>query len=215
MQASLASYDIIGKKNVFRPQRKEWTAPPPPKRVKRVKKVKSKPAPPPPDLPPPLPNPAVMGIIVEDDGTRIAIMQGHKREDVVVRSFSRRKTRRRQKPRSRIVADKIGTYHVGDSISEAVIVAIEPNKVVIERDGKEIELILGEKSSEDRSPPAIRKSVKKPKAASPYLQPDFPIGEDAIPPPALPHRNLTRSERLDKIRKSRNRRNRQPMIPGK
>ncbi len=183
-QVSLKDYAVIGKQNVFRPQRQEWTAPPPvPVKPKAPEVIPKDPEP----LPPvPLPDPAVMGIILEEDGERIAIMQGHRREKVEISASSRRRRRRapRQMP-DRIVADRMKTYHEGDTISEAVILEIQENKVIIERDGEKIELVLGNKSSEN-----VPTSTKRPVAQkNRSWLPPYPKG--------------TRDERLKKFRSSR------------
>jgi hypothetical protein len=199
-RVSAGAYDVIGRQNVFRPQRREWTPPPPPPASpKPVPEVKKEPEPP---TPPPLPDPAVMGIIVEENGERIAIMQGHRREEIAVRS------RRRGRIPVRIVADKVGTYHEGDTISEAVIVEIQEDKVIIERDGERIELALGNKAAERTRPSSARKSRPTP---SPYKHPGVspstgykqPAGSS---PPPLPNDGLTREERMEKFKASRRQR---------
>ncbi len=202
---SLKDYAVIGKQNVFRPQRREWTAPPPvPVKSKPPAVIKKVLEP----LPPaPLPDPAVMGIIMEEDGERIAIMQGHRREKIEVRMSSR--SRRRGPPRripDRIVADKMKTYHEGDTISEAVILEIKEDTVVIEKDGEKIELRLGNKSSE-RVPSSIKRSVtrkNRPWTPSRRLPTTYeqPATADTGEFP-LKYPKGVRRERLEKFRKSR------------
>ncbi len=156
--AAFSSYKIIGDKNMFRPERREWTAPPappPPPPLPVAKIVK----PPPPPPPPPLPEPTLLGIIIDED-SKIALMQGHTREEIVTpqrRTF--RNPRFRAPKRYNIKQEPMGRYHVGDTISEANIIKILNDRVVLERDGAVFQILLrgGKKkrsSSSNRSTPS-------------------------------------------------------------
>jgi hypothetical protein len=200
--ASLSSYDVIGKQNVFRPERREWKPPPspPPASKKPAPRARKEPEP---LAPPPLPDPALMGIILEEDGEKLAIMQGHRREKAVVATRRGRRGVRRNIP-DRIVADRVRTYHEGDTISEGVILEIQEDKVIIEKEGRKIEIAIGNKSSEK----VVAPSPKKKKSSYPYRTPRDSSSPTYAPKDELPFRtspNLNRRKRLEKLRSSRGR----------
>lgn len=208
-QVSLSSYDNIGKQNIFRPQRREWTPPPPkkeePKPPPPVKK------PPEPIPPPPLPDPAVLGIILGDDGERIAIMQGHRREEIPTRT-GRRGRRSSRKVPDRIVADRMRTYHEGDIISESVILEIKKDRVIVEQNGEKKELELGNKPAKSTSPTPPRSNTRRrvPASRTRRSSPRTPTALQAEQTDAEQEsrssRKDARRERLQRIRKSRSRR---------
>jgi len=167
--AELEVYKVIGSKNIFRPERKEWTPPPP--KPKPKEKPKPKPAAAQPE-PTPLPKPVLLGVILSGD-KRIAIMQGHRREEV---QFKHPRLRsRRWRPRERIVQEPVGRYEVGDTISEAQIVEILEDKVVLERDGERFEVALGAETKAE--PEKVRpRPVKRP-----FVLPSQPQAEMGIP----------------------------------
>ncbi len=123
---ALREYAIVATANIFRPERTEWTPPPPPPPPPppKPKLLKKKP---PEALPPPLPDPQLMGIVIEEN-ERMAIMRGHKREEIKLGKVSRRRSRR--KLPSRIVKEPIKSYRVGEEISDAKIVEILETKVI-------------------------------------------------------------------------------------
>ena len=147
---ALYTYDLIADKDLFRPERTEWVAPPPP------------PEPPPDQQPkveipqypeernrPGMKKPTLYGIIITKD-KKSAIMKGSVREEPQKRT---RKVRLgngevRDVPLppgpGRITDDKTKTYHVGDEISESQIVDILPDRVVLSKNGEEYELLLRE-----------------------------------------------------------------------
>jgi hypothetical protein len=204
---SLKMYNVIGEKNVFLPQRQEWTPPPVVAAPSKPGPVPDKePEPPPP--PTPLPNPTLMGIIMEEDGEKIAIMQGHHREEVEARATTPSRFSRRIAPRAipdRIVADRIKNYHEGDTISEAVIVEIHEDKVILDRDGERIEILIGNKSGQSApAPPAIpthRRFIPA-SSPSPYIRPPVPANESAEGEDTSSALQKSRS-RLELLEKSR------------
>ncbi|MBI5788191.1 MAG: hypothetical protein HZA78_04990 [Candidatus Schekmanbacteria bacterium] len=154
-QASLADYKIIGERNLFRPDRREWTPPPPPPPPPPKPAAPEPPPPPPPSPPPSYPDPILIGII-DDNGENAALMRGHKREEISsphqqqVRGFNRYAP----PTRYRIIEEPMGRFHVGDIISEAKIVKIDSDRVVLEREGKVFQVLLRitKKGSSSSSP---------------------------------------------------------------
>ncbi len=162
--AALSSYKVIGQRNLFRPQRKEWTPPPPPPPPPRKPKKKEPPPLPPPPPPDPLPEPTVLGIIIRKDD-KVALMQGHKREEIsspARRSSRRSSSKRYTTPkRYRIIQEPMGRYHVGDTISEGRIIKILRERVVLEREGIILQLLLRDPKKKSRSGSSRKKSSRR------------------------------------------------------
>ena len=168
----LRQYAMIGKKNLFRPERKEWKAPPPPPPAKP-----EPPAPPPekvePPPPPALPNPTLDGIIILSETNKIALMKGAHRESPPAsttpatksrfrgRSRGRSASRRSSRP-GRVVTGKTNRYRIGDEISEMTIENIVDDRVVLRRkNGEKVEIFLRTEEKTARHVADTIKEIKK------------------------------------------------------
>ncbi len=152
MPSSRMSYSPIVEKDLFRPEREEWQPPPPPEE-EDVELKQSSPYPQFPGQPPQpeIKKPTLHGVIIIGESKKYAIMQGWIREE--------QKERMRKIPigggqfrevplppiPGQIKQDKISAYRIGDYISEAQVVDILPEKVVMEQeDGERYEILLRE-----------------------------------------------------------------------
>lgn len=150
---NLRHYAMIGKKNLFRPEREEWVAPPP----APPPKPKAPPPPPEPEEPPPpppLPDPTLDGIIILTENNKIALMKGSHREGgssnpappAQPHSRFRGRSRRGSRPASnygRIVTEDVKRYRIGDEVSEMTIENILDDRVVLKRkSGERVEIYL-------------------------------------------------------------------------
>jgi hypothetical protein len=148
----LRYYAMIGKENLFRPERQEWKAPPPPP----PKKPEAPPPPPEPEAPPPpppLPNPTLDGIIILTETNKIALMKGSHREGASsstpaqpTSNQRRPRIRRPSRPVSRygrIVTEGVKRYRIGDEVSEMTVENILEDHVVLKRkSGEKVEIFL-------------------------------------------------------------------------
>ncbi len=159
--SSRMSYSSIAEKDLFRPEREEWQPPPPPEE-EEVETPKTTPYPQFPGQPqqPEMKNPTVHGIIIIGESKKYAIMQGWTREDVKERTRKIRLSdgQIREVPLpsipGNIVQDATKAYRIGDSIAEAQIVDILPDKVVLEKeDGERYDIVLREKVKLDKWKP--------------------------------------------------------------
>ncbi|MGA1863517.1 MAG: hypothetical protein ACMUHX_00485 [bacterium] len=150
--SSRMSYTPIVEKDLFRPEREEWQPPPPPEE-EEVELQQSSPYPQYPGQPPQpeMRKPTLHGVIIIGESKKYAIMQGWTREEQTER------TRKipigggqfREVPLpplpGQIKQDKINAYRIGDYISEAQVVDILPDKVVMEQeDGERYDILLRE-----------------------------------------------------------------------
>lgn len=169
----LRQYAMIGKKNLFRPEREEWKPPPPPP------PVKPEPPPPPPEKeepppPPALPNPTLDGIIILSETNKIALMKGSHRESPASasktsatksrfrgRSRGRSTTGRSTRP-GRVITGETGRYRIGDEISEMTIEDIVGDRVVLRRtNGEKVEIFLRTVEKTARHVSDAIKEIKK------------------------------------------------------
>jgi len=155
--SSRMSYAPIIEKDLFRPEREEWQPPPPPEEeeteVKQAAPFPQYPGQPP---QPEMKKPDLFGIIIIGESKRYAIMQGWGREEQQERT---RKIRLadgqiREVPLpmmpGQLKQDKVNAYRIGDYISEAQLVEIQSDKVVMERDdGERYEILLREPTKLD------------------------------------------------------------------
>jgi len=181
----LRYYAMIGKNNLFRPEREEWKAPPPPPPPKKPEAPPPPPEPEAPPPPPPLPNPTLDGIIILSETNKIALMKGSHREggssnaDTPAQptSNSRRPPRIRRPFRpvssyGRIVTEEVKRYHIGDEVSEMTVENILEDHVVLKRtSGEKVEIFLRteEKTAKQvasgiqaKTPPPRNPVTKKP-----------------------------------------------------
>jgi hypothetical protein len=147
--ASRMSYSPIVEKDLFRPQREEWQPPPPPEEEEvdlkqspqypgQVKEQKIR-------------KPELYGIIIIGESKSYAIMQGWKRGEAKERT---RKVRLgngqiREVPLppipGKLEKKNVEAYRIGEYVSEAQVVEILPDKVIMEEeDGMRYELLLRE-----------------------------------------------------------------------
>lgn len=108
-EAALSSYEVIPQKNLFRPSRKEWTPPPPPK-AKPKSNPKLKPTPP--------PEITISGIVRLGELSNRAIFQG--------RYFTPKDMKQKEiKKKGYKINDKIGQYRVSE-IGDDNVVLVGP-----------------------------------------------------------------------------------------
>ena len=155
--SSRMSYAPIIERDLFRPEREEWQPPPPPEEeeteVKQAAPFPQYPGQPP---QPEMKKPDLFGIIIIGESKRYAIMQGWGREEQQERT---RKIRLadgqiREVPLptlpGQLKQDKVTAYRIGDYISEAQLVDIQSDKVVLEKDdGERYEILLREPTKLD------------------------------------------------------------------
>lgn len=152
MPSSRMSYSPIVEKNLFRPEREEWQPPPPPEE-EEVDLQQSSQYPQFPGNPQQqeIKKPELYGVIIIGDSRKYAIMQGWKRGEPKERT---RKVRVgngqiREVPLppvpGKLEQENVDAYRVGDYVSEAQVVEIMPEKVIMEdEDGMRYELLLRE-----------------------------------------------------------------------
>lgn len=139
------AYDVIADKDLFRPERTEWS-PPPPESVDSEKKEPFPQAIP--EMNQPLmKDPLLYGIMITGV-KKSALMKGYVREDAKPKT---RKVRLgngevREVPLppqpGKVIEDKVKRYKIGDTVNESTIVDILPDKVILNRKGEEYEIFL-------------------------------------------------------------------------
>jgi len=195
MPSSRMSYAPIVEKDLFRPEREEWQPPPPPEE-EEVEEKQSSPYPQYPGQPPQaeIKKPTLHGVIIIGESKKYAIMQGWTREE--------QKERTRKIPLGggqfreiplpplpgQMKQDKINAYRVGDYISEAQLVDILPEKVVLEQeDGERYEILLREPTKLEMWKPTVAdgQTPEFPgfEPGQPGLRPGFPPGGQPYPIP--------------------------------
>ena len=169
MPSSLMSYSAIVEKDLFRPEREEWQPPPPPEE-EEVEVQQSSPYPQYPGQPPQpeMKEPNLFGIIIIGESKKYAIMQGWTREEQKERT---RKIRVGNEIREvplpslpgQLKEDNINAYRMGDYVSEAQVVDILPDKVIMEKeDGERYELLLREPTKLEMWKPSLAEGEQQP-----------------------------------------------------
>ena len=194
--SSRMSYSSIVEKDLFRPEREEWQPPPPPEE----EEVDVKQSSPYPQFPGQVPQqemkkPDLFGIIIIGEANKYAIMQGFTREEQQERT---RKIRLgdgsvREVPLpplpGQIKKDKISAYRIGDYVSEAQVVDIQPDMVIMEtEEGERYELLLREPTKLEMWKPALAEGQSGEEPGAFPGQPGVGIpGMQPIPvPPGVP-----------------------------
>ncbi|MGA1844432.1 MAG: hypothetical protein ACMUIS_07705 [bacterium] len=160
--SSRMSYEPIIEKDLFRPEREEWQPPPPPEeeevQIQQTAAYPGFPGQPPQQE---IKKPNLYGVIIIGED-KYAIMQGWMREEQQERT---RKIRLgngqiREVPLppipGKISKDKIEAYRIGDYVSEAQLVDIMPEKVIMEQEnGERYDLLLREPAELEMWKPAL------------------------------------------------------------
>lgn len=163
MPSSRMSYSPIVEKNLFRPEREEWQPPPPPEEEEvDLQQTSAYPQFPGNPQEQEIKRPELYGVIIIGDSKKYAIMQGWTRGEPKERT---RKIRLgngqiREVPMppipGKLEKEKVDAYRIGDYISEAQIVEIMPEKVIMEEeDGMRYELLLREPSKLEMWKPSL------------------------------------------------------------
>jgi len=167
---SIEKYSTVSKKNLFRPDRKEWEPPPPPpKAVEKKEEEKKEEEEPEPEAPE-LPKPFLYGIVIAGKSKRMAIMRGHTQPEVkprfreIVISGVKRKIPLPTRKVQPVLDKKSSVYEVGDYVSGAKIVSIEKDLVTLKRDnGTSLEIKLFDKEVKKPSTPGAKTRRGAPK----------------------------------------------------
>lgn len=115
--AAAPSYDAIVEKDLFRPGRKRWVAPPPPPLRPIRPATPGAPAPPP--RAEPEPKFVLHGVALASDGTQIVVLE-----------------------EPQFTKGKILPFHVGDRLGPYQVKEISPKGTVLEGPSKSINLVL-------------------------------------------------------------------------
>lgn len=149
-------YDVVVKKNIFRPQRSEWKPPPPPPPPKPEKTAEKKT-----DKKIILPDLKLTGVILLDDGRRVAIVEGsftkYKMVDVITHHVSGGPTKvTKQVEEKKTITDH--RLYVNDIIETFRVADILPDRLVLADNlGEEIVFMLGGEKDDTENPKDTRK----------------------------------------------------------
>lgn len=163
---SRMSYSPIVEKDLFRPQREEWQPPPPPEEEEvDLEQISQYPQYPGQAKKQEIKKPELYGIIIIGESESYAIMHGWKRGDAKERTRKIRlgDGRIREVPLppipGKLEKENVEAYRIGDYVSEAQVVKILPDKVIMEEeDGMRYELLLREPTKLEMWKPEVSKA---------------------------------------------------------